>query len=100
LPFLFLINNTEKGEFSSVSLRQHYLDQVMGMISARYIKAPRILKSEDKYKWLVGIEQVFFYFLFEEGQVPLSGTNFPTKRFHNSRLVEQKVPLNETIWNY
>jgi hypothetical protein len=53
LPFLFLINNTEKGEFS---FRLPYASitwiRLMGMISARHVKAPRILKSADKDKGL------------------------------------------------
>jgi len=35
-------SNTERG-LSFTSLRQHYLDQVMGMISARFIKAPPMI---------------------------------------------------------
>jgi hypothetical protein len=60
LPFLFLINNTEKGEFS---FRLPYASitwiRLMGMISARYIKAPRILKSVGKGKELLLIMQVW-----------------------------------------
>ena len=45
------------------SLRQHYLDQVMGMISARHIKAPRILKSEGKYNgFLRSIQELSDFF--------------------------------------
>jgi hypothetical protein len=33
--------------YCTYSLRQHYLDQVMGIISARCIKAPQLIHNQD-----------------------------------------------------